>query len=84
MPPTHYYYYLTSQQPHNIKKSRPRIRNVSLGFTRYTSNVEVFTDTPQTWRFLPIHLKRGGFLPVNYPAIQPQTCEFVHQHAMSL
>ena len=43
MPPAHYYYYLMSQQPHKIIKSRPRIRNVSLGFTRYTSNVEVFT-----------------------------------------
>ena len=62
MPPAHYYYYLMSQQPHNINKSRPRIRNVSLGFTRYTSNVEVFFVIPQTWRFSSLYLKRGGFL----------------------
>ena len=49
-----------------------RTCKVSVGFTRYTSNVEVFTVIPQTWRFLPLYLKRGGFRPVKYPALQSQ------------
>ena len=45
-------------------------RKVSLGFIRYTSNGEVYTVIPQTGRFIPLYLKRGGFRPVKYPVMR--------------